>query len=120
MAASVPLTVLNDKLKQKDDSHALAVAELQSTEDVSEECQLEVIRLCEDVERLQGAKKQRLDEVEILWKNGEDLKLKLKQAIDAHDQTVLVTKERELENEQLVCGLVLEAERVDQAILGNK
>ena len=59
-----------------------------------------------------------MDEVETLRKNGEDLKLKLKQAIDAHDQTVLVTKERELENEQLVRGLVSEAERVDQAILG--
>ena len=118
MAASVPLTVLNDKLKQKDNAHALAVAELQSAADVSEERRLEVIRLREEVERLQGAEKHRLDEVETLQKNGEDLKLKLKQAIDAHDQTILVTKERELENEQLVCGLVSEAERVNLAILG--
>ena len=62
--------------------------------------------------------KQRLAEVETLRKNGEDLKLKLKEAIDAHDQTFLATKERELENKQLVRGLVAEAERVEQAILG--
>ena len=104
MAVSIPLSVLNDKLKQKDAAHALAVAELQSAAGVSEERRLEVIRLREEVKRLQEAEKQRLDEVKTLRKNGEDLKLKLKEAIDAHDQTVLATKERELANERLVRG----------------
>ena len=66
------------------------------------------------------AEKQRLDEVETLRKNMEDLKLKLKEAIDAHDQTVLATKERELKNELLVRGLSSEAERVNEAILGTE
>ena len=57
--------------------------------------------------------KQRLAEVETLQKNGEDLRVRLKEAIDAHDQTVLAAKERELETGQLVVGLVAEAERVN-------
>ena len=52
MAASVPLTVLNDKLKQKDDAHMLDVAELPSAAGVSEERRLEVVRLREEVERM--------------------------------------------------------------------
>ena len=87
---------------------------------MSEERCLEVVRLREEMKRLQELQKQRQDEVEILRKNGEDLKLKLKEAIDAHDQIVLATKECELENERLVCGLVSEAERVNEAILGTK
>ena len=57
--------------------------------------------------------------VETLRKNGEDLRRKLKEAVDAHDQTVQATKERELEQEQLVRGLVSEAERVNELILGT-
>ena len=82
--------MLNDKLKQKDAAHALAVAEIQSAVGVSEERRLEVIRLREEVKRLKEAEKQRLDEVETLRKNGEDLKLKLKEAVDAHDQMMHV------------------------------
>ena len=114
MAASVPLTMLNDKLKQKDDAHALAVAELQSAAGVSEERRLEVTRLREELKRLQEAEKQRLEEVETLRKNGEDLRRKLKEAVGAHDQTIQATTERE----QLVRGLVLEAERVNEIIIG--
>ena len=40
--------------------------------------------------------KQRQDEVETLRKNGDNLKLKLKEAIDAHDQTVLASKNASL------------------------
>ena len=51
--------------------------------------------------------------------NGEDLKLKLKEAVDAHDETVKAAKAHELEHAQLVSGLVSEAERVNEIILGK-
>ena len=111
--------MLNDKLKQKDAAHALAVAELESAVSVSEERRLEVTRLQEEVKRLQEAEKQRQNEVKTLRKNGEDLRRKLKEEVDAHDQTVQATKESELEHEQLVRGLVSEAERVNEVILGT-
>ena len=119
LAASVPLAVLNDKLKEKDAAHALAVADFQAAAKVSEERRLEAARLAEEVKQLQEAEERRLGEVETLRKNGEDLRRKLKEAVDAHDQTVQVTKERELEQEQLVRGLVSEAERVNGLILGT-
>ena len=61
----------------------------------------------------------RLNETKTLRKNGEDLRRKLKEVVDAHDQTVQAAKERELEHEQLVRGLVSEAERVNEVILGT-
>ena len=45
------------------------------------------------------------------------MKVKLKEAVDAHDQIAQAAKEREFETGQLVGGLVAEEERVDQAIL---
>ena len=111
--------MLKDKLKEKDAAHALAVADFQAAAKVSEERRLEAARLAEEVKRLQEAEKQRLGVVETLRKNGEDLRRKLKEAVDAHDQTVQATKERELEQEQLVRGLVSEAERVNELILGT-
>ena len=39
--------------------------------------------------------------------------------MDAHDQTVQVAKKREMEHEQLVRGLVSEAERINEVILGT-
>ena len=51
--------------------------------------------------------------------NGEDLKLKLKEAVDAHDETVKAARAHELEHTQLVSGLVSEAERVNEIILGK-
>ena len=60
LAASVPLAVLNDKLKEKDAAHALAVADFQAAAKVSEERRLEAARLAEEVKRLQEAEKQRL------------------------------------------------------------
>ena len=42
LAVLVPLTVLNDKLKQKDATHALAVVDLQSMANMLEEHRLEV------------------------------------------------------------------------------
>ena len=51
--------------------------------------------------------------------NGEDLKLKLKEAVDAHDETAKAARARELEHEQLVGGLVSEVERINEIILGK-
>ena len=52
--------------------------------------------------------------------NGEDLRLKLKEAVEAHDETVKAAKEHELEHERLVGNLVSEAERINEIILGKK
>ena len=105
LAVSVPLTVLEEKLKEK--------------EAVSEERRLENARLAEENKRLREAEKQRQSEVETLRMNGEDLKLKLKEAVDAHDETVKAARAHELEHTQLVSGLVSEAERVNEIILGK-
>ena len=119
LSVSIPLTVLNEKLKEKDAAHALSVVDLQTAAKVSEERRLEVVRLAEEVKRLQETEKQRLNEVETLRKNREDLRHKLKEAVDAHDQTVQEDKKYRLEHEQLVRGLVSEAERVNEAILST-
>ena len=94
--------MLNEKLKEKDAAHALSVVDLQLAANVSEERRLEATRLAEEVKRLKEAEKQRLSVVETLRKNGEDLRLKLKEAVDAHDQTVQATKERELDRKSVV------------------
>ena len=119
LAASVPLTVLNEKLKEKYAARALSVVDLQSAANASEERRLEVVRLAEEVKLLREAEKRRLSEVETLRMNGEDLRLKLKEALDAHDQTTQAAKERELEHEQLMRSLVSEAERINEIILGT-
>ena len=119
LAVSVPLTVLEEKLKEKEAAHALSVVDLRLAANASEECRLENIRLAEENKRLREAEKQMKSEVEILRMNGEDLRLKLKEAVDAHDETVRTAKACELEHEQLVSGLVSEAERVNAIILGN-
>ena len=90
LVVSVPLTVLEEKLKEK--------------EAVSEERRLENARLAEENKRLREAEKQKQNEVETLRMNGEDLKLKLKEVVDAHDETVKAAKAHELEHEQLVSG----------------
>ena len=90
------------KLKERDEAHALSVADLQS-----------------EVARLREAEKQKLSEVETLRKNGEDLRLKLAEAVNAHDETAKATKERELAQEQLVGSLVAEVEHVNELILGK-
>ena len=118
LSVSVPLTVLDEKLKEKDAAHALSVVDLQSAAKVYEECRLENARLVEEVKRLREAEEQRQSEVETLRMNREDLKLKLKEAVDAHDETVKA-KGRELEHKQLVSSLVSEAERVNEIILGK-
>ena len=94
----------------------LSVVDLQLAANASEERRLENIRLAEENKRLREAEKQMQSEVETLRMNGEDLRLKLKEAVDAHDETV---KACELEHEQLVSGLVSEAERVNEIILGK-
>ena len=91
--------------KEKDAAHALSVVDLKSAAEVSEERRLEVARLGKEVDTLRM--------------NGEDLRLKLKEAVNAHDETVKAAKERELEHEQLVSSLVSEAERVNRIILGK-
>ena len=55
LSVSVPLSVLNEKLKEKDAAHALLVVDLQSAAEVSEERRLEIARLVEEVKRLQEA-----------------------------------------------------------------
>ena len=105
LAVSVPLTVHEEKLKEK--------------EAVSEERRLENARLAEENKRLREAEKQKQNEVETLRMNGEDLRLKLMEAVNAHDETVKAARERKLEHEQLVSGLVSEVERVNKIILGE-
>ena len=85
----------------------------------SEERRLENVRLAEENKRLREAEKQRLSEVETLRMNGEELRLKLKEAVDAHDETVKAAKAHEVEHERLVSGLVSEAEHVNDIILGK-
>ena len=52
LPVSVPLTVLDEKLKEKDASHALSVADLQLAAKASEERRLENVRLAEENKRL--------------------------------------------------------------------
>ena len=78
----------------------------------------EAVRLREEVEWLRKADEQWLAEVETLRKNGEDLRGKLKEAVEAHDRTVQAAKEHKVSTQKLVDSLVAEAECVEQAILG--
>ena len=119
LAASIPLAVHNGQLKKKDAARAQVVNELQAAEKVLEERRLEVVRLAEHVKKLQEAEKQRLGKVETLRKNRDDLRRQLKESIDANDLIARTAKERELEHEQLVGGLIAEVERVNELILGT-
>ena len=85
----------------------------------SEERCLEAVRLAKEVERLREAEKRRLSEVETLRKNGEDLRLKLAEAVKAHVETAEAARERELAQEQLVSSLVADVEHVNELILGK-
>ena len=60
LSTSVPVVVLNDKLKEKDNTHALVLADRQAAADASEENRLGAIRLREEVERLQKADEQQI------------------------------------------------------------
>ena len=111
--------MLDEKLKEKDAAHALSVVDVQSAANVSEERRLENARLAEEIKRLREAEKQRQSEVETLRMNGEDLRLRLKEAVEAHDETAKAARLRETDHEQLVSGLVSEAERVNEIILGK-
>ena len=51
--------------------------------------------------------------------NGEDLTLKLKETVNERDEVVKAAKARETEHEKLVGGLISEAERVNEIILGK-
>ena len=119
LAASIPLAVHNGQLKKKDAARAQVVNELQAAEKVLEERRLEVVRLAEQVKKLQEAEKQRLGKVETLRKNRDDLRRQLKESIDANDLIARTAKERELEHEQLVGGLIAEIEHVNELILGT-
>ena len=119
MAASVPLTAYNAKLKEKDAARAQVMADLQAAEKVSEERRLEVVRLAEEVKGLREAEKKRLGELESLRKNGDELRHQLKEAVDANDLVVRTAKEHELEHEQLVGGLIVDVENVNELILGT-
>ena len=79
---------------------------------MSEERRLEVIRL-------QEAERKRLEEVESLQKNGDELRRQLKETVEANDLVVRTAKEHEHEHEQLVGNLIAEVERVNELILGT-
>ena len=111
--------MLEDKLKERDAAHALSVVDLQLAANASEERRLENTRLAEENKRLREAEKRMQSAVETLRMNGEDLRLKLKEAVDAHDEMVKAARTRELDHEQLVSGLVSEAERVNKIIFGK-
>ena len=87
------------------------VADLQAAEKLSEERRLEVVRL-------QEADKKRLEEVESLRKNGDELRRQLKESIEANDSVARTAMECEHEHEQLVGSLIAEVERVNELILG--
>ena len=86
---------------------------------MSEERRLEVVRLGEEVNKLQEADQRRQGEFESLRKNADELRSQLKESIDSNDQIVQAAKARELEHEQLVGGLIREIERVNELILGK-
>ena len=94
----VPHSAYNSKLKKKDAAHAQVMADLEAAEKVSEERRLEVVRLGEEVKRLQEAEQRRLGEVESLRKNGDELRCQLKESVDANDLIVQAAKARELEH----------------------
>ena len=119
MSASVPISAYNAKLKEKDAALAQVVAELQAAEKVSEKRRLEAAQLSEEVKKLREAEERRTTEVESLRKNGDELRRQLKEAVDAHDETVKAAKERELDHEQLVHSLVSKAESVNEIIVGT-
>ena len=102
LSVSVPLEVYEKKLKERDEAHALLEADLQS-----------------EVARLREAEEQRLSEIETLRKNGEDLRLQLAEAVNAHDETAKAAREHELAQEQLMRSLVAEVEHVNELILGE-
>ena len=63
-----------------------------------------------------GGRQKKQEEIEALRMNEEDLQLKLKEAVDAHDQTALASREQE----RLMSSLVSEAEHVNELVLGMK
>ena len=85
LSVAVPLNVLEKKLKKRDEAHALSVAYLQSAAKVSEERRLETVRLEEEVKTLR--------------KNGEVLRLQLREAVNAHDETAKAARARDLKHE---------------------
>ena len=58
-------------------------------------------------------------EAESLRKNADELRIQLKESVEANDQIVQAAKARELEHEQLVGGLIKEVERVNELIPGK-
>ena len=103
LSVSVPLEVHEKKMKERDEAHALSEADLKS-----------------EVVRLREVEKQRLSEIETLRKNGEDLRLQLAEAVNAHDETTKAARERELAQEQLTRSLVAEVESMNELILGKR
>ena len=72
------------------------------------------------MKKLREAEQRRQGEVESLRKNADELRRQLKESIDTNDQIVQAAKAHELEHEQLVGGLIREAERVNELILGKR
>ena len=114
LSTRVPVTVPTEKLKERDDAHALLVVGLRTAADASDEYRLEVIRLQEEVNRLRKADEEQQAEVVVLRRDGEDLKAKLEEQADAHAKSAEEAKEHEDTLQKLVGDLVAEAEHVDQ------
>ena len=84
LSTRVPVTVPTEKLKERDDAHALLMVGLRTPMDSLDEYRLEVIRLQEEVNRLRKADEEQQAEVVVLRRDGEDLKAKLEEQADAH------------------------------------
>ena len=102
LSVSIPLEVHEKKMKERDEAHALSEADLKA-----------------EVVRLREVDKQRLSKIESLRKNGEDLRLQLAEAVNAHDETAKAAREHEFTQEQLARSLVAEVEQVNELILGK-
>ena len=110
---------LEKQLKERDAALALAKADLQTAEKTSEERRLEVVRLGEEAKRSREAEHRMRGEIESLRENANELRIQLKESVEANDQIVRAAKAQELEHEQLVGGLIKEVERVNDLILGK-
>ena len=110
---------METRLKEKDAALTLAKTDLQTAEKVLEERRLEVVRLGEETAKLRESERRKQSEVESLRGDATELRDLLKASVENSDKIVQEAKARELEQEQLVGGLVKEVERVNELILGK-
>ena len=68
---------------------------------------------------MRSAEQQRLTEIESLRMNGEDLRTKLKEAVEENEKIAREFKQCKHENEQLVGNLLADAVIVENSIRGT-